>query len=160
MVPLLIGLSFLALGAALVLPYIKITQMFLDHNSYSVLTTIAALWQDKRLLFSLLVLVFLVIMPVLRLLAITLLWYRKMPPGSFRKHEQWLRAIGHWAMLDVFGLALALFLTEGGQVIKIEGTFGVWAMLVAISLNLLLGFISGEVIRARLEEMLVGKHQA
>ncbi|MCH2162497.1 MAG: paraquat-inducible protein A, partial [Phycisphaerales bacterium] len=152
-VPVLIGLSLASLVAALSLPYIKITQIFLDKNSYSILDTVLALWEDKRALFSLLVLAILIIAPVLRLVAITLLWYRRVEPKNFRKNEQVFRGVGHWAMLDVFGLALLLFLLEGGKVIKIEGTFGVWAMLVAIVLNLVLGFIAGQVIRSRLNEM-------
>ena len=63
------------------------------------------------------------------------------------------RTIGLWAMLDVFGLALALFLSEGSNVIKVQGAEGVWAMLAAISISLVLGLVAGQVIRGQLRRI-------
>ncbi|MFP8879704.1 MAG: paraquat-inducible protein A [Myxococcota bacterium] len=149
-VPLLLIGSLLSLFAALGLPYIRITAWYLKKNAYSVLETIAALWSDGRFVFALIVAVFLVLMPVLRLGGITLLWYRRIPPLRFRHIEEITRGIGLWAMLDVFGLALLLFLTEGSSIIKIEEASGMWAMLAAIVLSSLLGVIAGRVIRSQL----------
>ena len=143
----------LSLLAALGLPYIRITAWYLKKNSYSVLETITALWSDQMFVFSAAVALFLVVMPAMRLGGITLLWYRRVTPQRFRHVEEITRGIGLWAMLDVFGLALLLFLTEGSTIVKIEKASGMWAMLAAIVLNSLLGVMAGLVIRWRLAEI-------
>ena len=99
------------------------------------------------------VLIFLVVTPGLRLVGLSMLWYRRGLPEDFRKHEALLDGVGKWAMLDVFGLALLLFLTEGSRFVQIEATAGIWAMVSAIFLSSLLGLIAGSVIRARLGEI-------
>lgn len=99
------------------------------------------------------VLLFLVVTPALRLVGLAILWYRRVLPEDFRKHEAMLDGVGKWAMLDVFGLALLLFLTEGSRFVKIEATAGIWAMVSAIFLGSLLGIVAGGVIRSRLSEI-------
>ena len=152
-VPLLILLSAVALVTAVGLPYIKITEWFLTKNAYSILGTFGALFSDGKYLFAAVVLIFLVVTPALRLVGLSILWYRRVLPEDFRKHEALLDGVGKWAMLDVFGLALLLFLTEGSRFVKIEATAGIWAMVSAIFLSSLLGLIAGSVIRARLGEI-------
>jgi len=152
-VPLLLLGSLFSLLAALGLPYVRITAWYLKKNSYSILETISALWSDHMYGFSAAVALFLVAMPAMRLGGITLLWYRRVTPQHFRRVEEITRGIGLWAMLDVFGLALLLFLTEGSTIVKIEKASGMWAMLAAIVMNSLLGVMAGRVIGWRLAEI-------
>ncbi|MGE4651407.1 MAG: paraquat-inducible protein A, partial [Myxococcota bacterium] len=88
-----------------------------------------------------------------------LLWYRRVTPQNFRRVEEITRGIGLWAMLDVFGLALLLFLTEGSTIVKIEKASGMWAMLAAIVMNSLLGVMAGRVIGWRLAEIAGRRHE-
>ena len=152
-VPLLLLGSLFSLLAALGLPYVRITAWYLKKSSYSILETISALWSDHMYGFSAAVALFLVVMPAMRLGGITLLWYRRVTPQRFRRVEEITRGIGLWAMLDVFGLALLLFLTEGSTIVKIEKASGMWAMLAAIVMNSLLGVMAGRVIGWRLAEI-------
>ena len=92
-------------------------------------------------------------MPIAKVIAIGQLWYWRRPPEKFLRAEELTRTIGLWAMLDVFGLALALFLSEGSSVIKVQGAEGVWAMLAAIILSLFLGLVAGQVIRGQLRRI-------
>jgi uncharacterized paraquat-inducible protein A len=149
-VPVLLLGNLAALIAAIGIPYIKITAWILNKNSYSIIETVTALFSDGKYVFSLVVLAFLVVMPILRLLTVTMLWYWKMRPRQFRRAQELARDVGLWAMLDVFGLALFLFLAEGGRIIKIEESAGVWAMIAAIALNLVLAIVVRRVIRTQL----------
>ena len=153
LVPLLLIGSLASISVAVGLPYIRITAWYLHEGTYSVLQTVYALWEDKNFLFMGIVGLFLVVMPVAKVIAIGQLWYVRRPPAQFRKAEEITRTIGLWAMLDVFGLALALFLSEGSNVIKVQGAEGVWAMLAAIILNLFLGLVAGQVIRGQLRRI-------
>lgn len=149
-VPILLLGNLAALIAAIGVPYIKITAVILHKNSYSIIETVVALFSDGKYVFSLVVLAFLVVMPIMRLLTVTLLWYWKMHPRRFRRAQTLVRDVGYWAMLDVFGLALILFIAEGGRIIKIEERSGVWALITAIALNLVLGIIIRRVFRKQL----------
>ena len=153
LVPLLLLGSLVSISVAIGLPYIRITAWYLHEGTYSVLQTVNALWQDKNYLFMGIVGLFLVVMPIAKVIAIGQLWYLRRPPEKFLRAEELTRTIGLWAMLDVFGLALALFLSEGSSVIKVQGAEGVWAMLAAIILSLFLGLVAGQVIRGQLRRI-------
>lgn len=149
-VPVLLVGAGLSLVAAIGIPYIKITAWYLSKNTYSIFETVVALFSDGKILFALIVALFLVLLPVVRLGAIGYLWYRRLRPDQFRLAEERTRAIGSWSMLDVFGLALFLFLTEGSTVIPFERAPGYWAVFVAIAMNFMLGLVAFHVVKWRL----------
>ncbi len=153
LVPFLLVGSLASISVAVGLPYIRITAWYLHDGTYSILETVFALWEDKNYLFMVIVALFLVIMPFAQVIAIGQLWYIRRSPQRFLRAEEVTRTIGLWAMLDVFGLALALFLSEGSSVIKVQGAEGVWAMLAAIIISLVLGLVAGQVIRGQLRRI-------
>jgi paraquat-inducible protein A len=149
-VPVLLLGALASVVAAIGIPYVKITAWYLSKNEYSIFETMLALGSDGKILFASIVALFLVILPVVRIGAIGYLWYGRMSPDRFRQADERTRAIGAWAMIDVFGLALVLFLTEGSSVIPIERAPGFWAVFVAIALNFVLGITAFHVIKWRL----------
>ena len=149
-VPVLLAGAAFSLVAAIGIPYIKITAWYLNKNAYSIVETITALFSDGKVLFGSIVALFLVVFPIVRLGAIGYLWYRRMCPDQFRLAEERARTISSWVMLDVFGLALLLFLTEGSTVIPIERAPGYWVVFVAIAMNFVLGLVALHVIKWRL----------
>ena len=152
-VPSLFLVNIVALAAAIGFPYVKITAWYLKDNTYSILDTVAALWADEKIVFSLVVLAFLVIMPVMRLLFLILLWYRRMLPRRFKRAQEIARDVRLWSMLDVFVFSFVLFLAEGGRIVKIEQSTGIWALIVAIVISQIVSFVTRQVIRARLAEI-------
>ena len=74
---------------------------------------------------------------------ITLAWGMRKRPESLRKVLGGLRLVRRWSMLDVFGLAIGLFLLEGSNVVPIEHRPGVWMIVVAVAINLLLARAAG-----------------
>ena len=149
-VPVLLLGALASIIAAIGIPYIKITAWYLSKNEYSILETALAFESDGKYLFASIVVLFLVILPVARLGAIGYLWYGRLHPVHFRLAEERTRAISSWAMIDVFGLALVLFLTQGKSVIPIERAMGFWAVFVAIGLNFVLGLIAFRMVKWRL----------
>jgi len=152
-VPVLLLANLVALGAAIGIPYIKITAWYLHDNTYSILQTVTALFSDGKILFALVVLVFLVAMPVARLVSLGVLWYWRFQPRRYKRAMEVTRDIRAWAMLDVFALSLLLFLAEGGRVIKVEQASGVWALLAVIVISQVLSIVTRRVIRNRLVQL-------
>ena len=146
-VPIL-GISALGtLVASLQAPYLKITAWFLDRTEYSILGTIGALIEEADYVFGISVALFLVAMPCLRLLLIGAAWWWRTDPQRLFRISGWLRIIERWAMLDVFALAIGLFLLEGSNLVPIEHRAGVWLLLAAVVSTVLLAKVAGSLVR-------------
>ena len=152
-VPLLLLGSFVSLGIAIELPFLKITAWYLTDNSYSILGTIGTLWKTEQHLFAIVVAGGLVIMPTARLLVLAGTWSIGRSPARFRIAMLRTRIASQWAMIDVFGLAIGLFLLEGSTLVPVEGQIGAWALLGAIILNAVLAWSAGGLLGARLRDL-------
>ena len=143
-------LGIAALGtlvASLQAPYLKITAWFLDRTEYSILGTIGALIEESDYAFGIAVGLFLVVMPCLRLLLIGAAWWCRSNPERLLQISGWLRIIERWAMLDVFALAIGLFLMEGSNLVPIEHRAGVWLLLAAVISTVFLAKAAGSLVR-------------
>lgn len=138
LVILLAGAAAAALVAALSEPYLKITAWFLSDRQYSVVTSVEALAASHEILFALVVAAFLAVTPAARIGWIVAAWLSRGRPARFHRVVGQLRLIERWAMLDVFGLAVALFLLEGSHLIPIESRGGVWLLVLAVAASIVL----------------------
>lgn len=138
-IPVLALGALAALLAALSVPYLKITAWFLTDRDYSVATSVVALATDGDLLFAVIVAVFLGVTPAARIGWTLAGWFWRGHPRRFERLLGQLRVIERWAMLDVFGLAVALFLLEGSHLVPIEARGGVWLVVLAVAASIVLG---------------------
>ncbi len=122
-----------ALGAAVGQPFIKVTQFLMKGHAYSVAASAAALWKEGAFLISAVVAVTLVAMPVVCLGALFSLWLVPLDPARRRRALGLLSAMWQWSMLDVFGLSLLVFLTEGDALVKTEVKPGLYLIVAAIA---------------------------
>ena len=150
-VPALLLGSLASLLVAVELPFLKITAWYLTDNSYSILETIATLWTTGEPIFAVIVAVGLVVMPLAKLLVIAGTWSIGRSPHRFRIATLRIRIVSQWSMIDVFGLAIGLFLLEGSGMVPVKGEVGAWALLVAIILNAVLAWTAGSLLTARLK---------
>ncbi|MCH2134155.1 MAG: paraquat-inducible protein A [Phycisphaerales bacterium] len=146
MVPLLV-VALLSLLAAVGLPYFQINEFLLRHNAYSVIKSITALSSAGAPGFAITMLAFLVVLPIARLLTMAILGLLPMNRRWRRGLDMWSSIIGAWSMLDVFGLALLLFLTEGARLVKFEIHTGLYMIIVAVGIYYLTLFVGTLAIR-------------
>jgi paraquat-inducible protein A len=133
-VPLLLGIGFIAMIAAIELPFLRISSFYLRSESYSLFSTFKTLFSQGLWTIAISVLIFLIAMPLLRMGAVLLVWCL---PLSRSRHESLVRIIrdlGIWSMLDVFGLSLLLIMTEGGTLIRTQAQEGLYLVIAAIVL--------------------------
>jgi paraquat-inducible protein A len=100
------------LGAAMLVPFIQISDWRLIDRPYSLWDLVPALWQNGSAVLSLALGVFVLAIPALHwvsALAATLIWWRRPAPGGFVRVTG---GLGRWSMLSVFALSLAVFLLE------------------------------------------------
>ena len=131
MIPML-GLAAVSLYEAIHISYFKITAWFLNKNSYSVFDSVEALLSSHYYIFGYTMLGVLIVIPSLRLLSMIILGFVPMNRIWRRILFRTSTILGSWSMLDVFTLALLLFLTEGENLIKFQIKEGLYAIIVAV----------------------------
>ena len=126
------GLLLCLLVAVLLVPFLEIDDWLLEDHPVSLLSTIRGLWASGAQALAVIAALFLIIAPALAGL-VTLLWLLFAARG---RHIEMLRGfaleIRRWAMLDVFALALGIFLAEGRDFVRTELSWG--AILLAVLL--------------------------
>lgn len=134
---LLVGLSGLMLLGALTLPFLKITSWYLIDGSFSIITVLPALWSQGSYPAVVAVALFLVLFPIIRWLALAKSnWdiYRGCDQTDAQKTLQLAR---FWSMLDVFALALGVFLIEGNRFVPSDAESGALLLVSVVFINVL-----------------------
>jgi paraquat-inducible protein A len=116
-------LSLAILGAAVCLalgmnlPILKLTKFFFWTSEYSLISTVGLLLRDKQTFLGLVVLVFSILLPIVKLGYLLLI--STLPAAELRRHAKRLKAIewiGKWSRHDVLVMALMIFFlkSQGG----------------------------------------------
>ena len=143
----LVVLSAPALLAAIGLPFLQISQFLLRSNAYSIVRAVPALWSEQAYVLSFIVALTLVAMPLLAVAALFVVWFAKLNGHGRQRWQRRHAAIWHWAMIDVFGLALLVFLAEGDALVKTEIKQGLYLIVAAIVVLTLSGTLAGRASR-------------
>ena len=144
---LLFAVTIVSLFAAIGLPYFHISQFLLKHKAYSVIESVMALAQSGSLAFALTVLVFLVIFPLARISLMALEGFVPLSDETRSRVRWWSGIIGAWSMLDVFVLALLLFMVEGDRLIAFEVRGGLYMLIISVGFYYLTLFLHAAQVR-------------
>jgi len=126
----------LALGISL--PILKLTKFMFWTNEYSLMTTVEVLIRQGQTFLGLVVLVFSIIFPIVKLLYLMLV--STLPAAELRRHAKRLRAIewiGKWSMHDVLVLALTIFFLKSQGVYDAASLPAVYLFTAAVVLMIL-----------------------
>lgn len=107
-IPLLLLAASLCLAFGLVLPLMRLDRLYFFSQSPSVLGLVAGLWQDREIMLALVVGLFSIVFPVVKLAVLHTAAF-----GRCDTEESavpvWLKTLGKWSMLDVLVVALVIF---------------------------------------------------
>lgn len=131
---LLLALTWLFLSAALAVPFLRIDDWRLRNDSFSLLGLAGRLW-GASLPVGFLVAGFVVAVPLLELAALSA--SSVLPPRRIGRAAEVRRLLARWSMLDVFVLALGIFLVEGHAFVRTELREGTVLLCIALALHLL-----------------------
>ncbi|HSI07117.1 MAG TPA: paraquat-inducible protein A [Rariglobus sp.] len=128
-------LSALALAGTLGLPFLRIDDWKLSDHTYSVITLVPTLWKEDSHISAVIVALFLIVTPILAWLASARWWWcRRADLPAPLSHAR-AKLMRRWSMLDVFGLALAIFLVEGEYLMKTEVRWGALFLVAMLALQ-------------------------
>jgi paraquat-inducible protein A len=116
----LLPLAGLALAGALRYPFLQIHDWFVKDASYSIMEVIPALRESGATLPGQIVGIFLIGIPIATWVLTGAWWWRVRKGERDRTIYQLMLLGRRWSMLDVFGLALAIFACEGSYLMKTE----------------------------------------
>jgi paraquat-inducible protein A len=125
-----------AFVSTLDVPLLQVNQFLLKGNSFGLVEAGEALSANRHWALALLVWGGLVVAPVAVIAAQFAFWI--IPASRPRQRLAWygISFMREWSMLEVFAVALALFLAEGGGFIKTEMRTGFWVLFGAIGAQL------------------------
>lgn len=126
----------LALG--ITLPIIKLTKFLFWTSEYSLISTVGVLIRDGQTFLGVVVLVFSIVFPVVKLAYLLLI--STLPAAELRRHAKRLKAmewIGKWSMHDVLVLALTIFFLKSQGVYDAASLPAVYFFTAAVGLMIL-----------------------
>lgn len=129
--------SLVLLIAGLTLPVIETTQLVFWKSSYTIIDGIINLWKDGHYVLSIVIFVFSIIFPAIKLGGQGWLWFQ---PFDAARRQRWIRAIrvlGKWSMLDVFVVALVVVITQSGGLLDATPKLGIYLFGASIALSMI-----------------------
>ena len=139
-VPAALLVSTVLLFIGLSLPLLEAKQQFLWkkwENSYSVWTGVVALWHQQDYVLAAVLFFFSMIFPLVKLLALAIIWYVRLADAQRTTLLYWLGLLGKWSMLDVFVVAILIVLVKLGPMANVTPRSGVYFFAAAILASML-----------------------
>jgi uncharacterized paraquat-inducible protein A len=126
-----LALAGIALVATLTLPFLRIHDWRLVDRSYSIVSLVPILWIQGAWLAAVLTALFLVAAPLAVWVASAAVWWRRRSPSlaGAAASRDWIALAQRWSMLDVFGLALAVFALESEGLMRTAVSWGALALI-------------------------------
>ena len=126
----------LALGISL--PILRLTKFIFWTSEYSLISTVEVLLRDHQTFLGLVVLVFSILLPIVKLGYLLLV--STLPAAELRRHAKRLKAIewiGKWSMHDVLVLALTIFFLKSQGIYDAASLPAVYLFTTAVALMIL-----------------------
>jgi paraquat-inducible protein A len=141
--------AFVTIVATVCFDYLKIVKLFLKSHAYSILKSVPTLWNGDEHAISLMVAINVIAFPVLYAAGLLYLWFVQFHRRRRRRVLKVVRTVQEWAMLDVFGLGLIVFLYEGQSLVTTEIKPGLWLIFVSIFLTIVTTRIVGRAVQRK-----------
>jgi paraquat-inducible protein A len=137
---------------AVFLPFTSVTKLWIFENQISVYQGLIALWKAGELFLFLILFVFTVCFPFVKINALLALWLHPGLTGDQAKtFFKFVSNMGKWSMLDVFVVAILVLTVKSGGVASIKVQSGFFLFFVSVMLTQFASLWTGR-IAMRLEQ--------
>ena len=141
----LLALAALLLAAGLYMPMLTISQLIVVNNTFSILSGTMELLGNGHILLFLLITVFSILLPILKIgVLFLLLGDHLTPAGRAGRYLHLMHEYGRWAMLDVLVVAVLVVSVKLGAVASVTIHAGLYLFGGAV---LLIMFVTYRVVR-------------
>jgi paraquat-inducible protein A len=134
--PLLAGASLALLIAGIGLPLLHIDRLWLFTDSLSLWQAIVALYAEGESVLAVLLTLFSIVFPLLKLLGVLWVWRYPSPRVAVV-----VDALGKWSMMDVLVVALLILTLKSSGLADASSAPGVYCFAGAVLLSMLAGML-------------------
>jgi paraquat-inducible protein A len=132
-------------------PFTSVTKLWLFENQVSVYQGLGILWRSGELFLFLILFVFTLCFPFVKINALLALWVCPgLSASQARTFFKFVSNMGKWSMLDVFVVAILVLTLKSGGVAKIRVQSGFFLFFVSVMLTQFASLWTGR-IASRLE---------
>jgi len=134
------------------LPFTAVTKLWLFENQISVYQGLIVLWQGGELFLFLILFVFTICFPFVKINALLALWlYPGLTGEQAKTFFKFVSNMGKWSMLDVFVVAILVLTVKSGGLASIKVQSGFFLFFISVMLTQFASLWTGR-IAARLEK--------
>jgi paraquat-inducible protein A len=113
-----------------------VTKLWLFEDQISVFSGLITLWRAGELFLFLILFVFTVIFPFVKINAMLALWlWPRLPGEQAVKLFQFVSQLGKWSMLDVFVVAILVLTVKSGGLAAIKVQDGFFLFFLSVMLT-------------------------
>lgn len=133
--------------AGIFLPFTSITKLWLFQNQISVYRGLIILWQAGELFLFLILFVFTICFPFVKLTAMLALWlYPRLETDHARRIFHFVSNMGKWSMLDVFVIAILVLTIKSSGVAHIKVGDGFFLFFISVMLTQFASLWTGKIV--------------
>ena len=133
--------------AGIFLPFTSVTKLWLFQNQISVYRGLIILWQAGELFLFLILFVFTVIFPFVKINAMLVLWlYPRLGTDHARMMFRFVANMGKWSMLDVFVVAILVLTIKSSGVAHIKVGDGFFLFFISVMLTQFASLWTGKIV--------------
>ena len=132
--------------AGIFLPFTAVTKLWLFENQISVWHGLEVLWNAGELFLFMILLVFTICFPLVKMSALLALWlYPGLPAEKARTFYKFVSNLGKWSMLDVFVVAILVLTVKSSGVASIRLGIGFFLFFLSVMLTQIASIWTGRV---------------
>lgn len=132
--------------AGIFFPFTSVTKLWLFENQISVYRGLIILWQESELFLFLILFVFTICFPFVKINALLALWlYPGLTVDRAKAFFKFVSNMGKWSMLDVFVVAILVLTVKSGGVASIKVQSGFFLFFISVMLTQFASLWTGKI---------------
>ena len=124
--------------SGIVIPVASVDKLLFFTGSYSILTFVQVLFQEGNFLLALVITLFSIVFPFVKLLqAIQLWWFIDRRSARIASALRRLEVLGKWSMMDVFIVSLGIVVATSTNLANMTPRIGIYLFGVSVILTMI-----------------------
>ena len=138
-IQLLLVITLVLFIAGISLPILTITKLLIVSNEVSILTGLLHLFEEQQYFIFIVILLFSIVLPLLKLYYLYLLSAKKAVENEkYSKYLHLMHRYGRWSMLDVFVIAVLIMTVKLGALASVYIESGMFFFTAAVILLMII----------------------
>lgn len=125
-------LSYGLLIVGILTPTVKVEELGLFTDTFSIWLGISILFEEAHYFLGLLILIFSIIFPFAKLIALSYVWFKPLSDSDAKDILHFLKLLGKWSMLDVFVVAITIVVAKLSNFANATAQYGIYIFASAI----------------------------